>query len=74
MSNKREIIFNNFFKIPKEFLIDSYISKEKFYYFGNLNSSNKKLFKDYVRQLFNSSSEGISFLTHSSRSSRLIHL
>lgn len=51
MSNKREIIFNNFFKIPKEFLIDSYISKEKFYYFGNLNSSNKKLFKDYVRQI-----------------------
>ena len=51
MSNNREILFNNYLKIPKEFLIDSYISKEKFYNFGSLNSADKKLFKNYVRQI-----------------------
>ncbi|WP_405267790.1 DUF4391 domain-containing protein [Methanobrevibacter sp.] len=51
MSNNREILFNDFLNISDEFLIDSYISKEKFYNFGSLNSSDKKLFKNYVRQV-----------------------
>ena len=50
MSN-REIIFTDILKIPDKYAIDSYIAKEKFAIYGNLNSDDKQIFKDFVRQI-----------------------
>lgn len=50
MSN-REIIFTDILNIPRKYSIDSYIAKEKFVSYGNLNSDDKQIFKDFVRQI-----------------------
>ncbi len=47
----REILFKEILKIPNEYSIDSYIAKERLINSGGLNSSDKKILKDYVRQI-----------------------
>lgn len=47
----REILFKEILKIPKEFEIDSYIAKERLINSGGLNSKDKHILKDYVRQI-----------------------
>lgn len=47
----REILFKEILKIPKEYSIDKYIAKERLINSGGLNSSDKSLLKDYVRQI-----------------------
>lgn len=47
----REILFNEFLKIPKEYSVDSYIAKERLINSGGLNSNDKNILKDYVRQI-----------------------
>ena len=47
----REILFKEILKIPKEFEIDSYIAKERLINLGGLNSNDKTILKDYVRQI-----------------------
>ena len=50
MSN-REILFKDILNIPNKYSIDYYIAKEKFVSYGNLNSDDKEIFKDFVRQI-----------------------
>jgi gas vesicle protein len=47
----REILFKKILKIPTEYSIDSYIAKERLINSGGLNSNDKKILKDYVRQI-----------------------
>lgn len=51
MSYNREIIFKDILNFPNKYSIDSYVSKEKFIAYGNLNSDDKQIFKDFVRQI-----------------------
>lgn len=51
MLNGRKILIKDILYIPKKYSIDSYIAKEKFAIYGNLNAENKKIFKDYVRKI-----------------------
>lgn len=47
----REILFKEILKIPKEYSIDKYIAKERLINSGSLNSSDKNILTDYVRQI-----------------------
>ncbi len=47
----REILFKKILKIPNEFEIDSYIAKERLINSDGLNSKDKHVLKDYVRQI-----------------------
>lgn len=47
----REILFKEILKIPNEYSIDSYIAKERLINSGGLNSKDKEILKDYVRQI-----------------------
>lgn len=47
----REILFKEILKIPNEYSIDKYIAKERLIKSGGLNSSDKKILTDYVRQI-----------------------
>ena len=51
MSYNLEIIFKDILNFPNKYSIDSYVSKEKFIAYGNLNSDDKQIFKDFVRQI-----------------------
>lgn len=47
----REILFKEILNIPNEYSIDSYIAKERLINSGGLNSKDKEILKDYVRQI-----------------------
>ena len=47
----REILFKEILEIPNEYSIDSYIAKERLINSGGLNSNDKTILKDYVRQI-----------------------
>jgi len=47
----RDIIFNDYLKIPKEYAIDKYIAKDRLVKSGGLKSVDKKNLQDYVRQI-----------------------
>ena len=47
----REILFKEILKIPNVYSIDSYIAKERLINSGGLNSKDKEILKDYVRQI-----------------------
>lgn len=47
----REILFKEILKIPKEYSIDKYIAKERLIKSGGLNSSDKNILTEYVRQI-----------------------
>lgn len=51
MLNCRKILIEDILDIPNEYSIDSYIAKEKFVVYGNLNAKDKNIFKDYVRKI-----------------------
>ena len=47
----REILFKELLNIPNQYSIDSYIAKERLINSGGLNSKDKEILKDYVRQI-----------------------
>lgn len=47
----REILFKEILEISNEYSIDSYIAKERLINSGGLNSNDKTILKDYVRQI-----------------------
>lgn len=47
----REILFKEILKIPNQYSIDKYIAKERLIKSGGLNSSDKNILTDYVRQI-----------------------
>ena len=49
--SSREILFKDILNIPNKYSIDYYIAKDKFVSYGNLNSTDKEIFKDFVRQI-----------------------
>lgn len=51
MLNNGEMLFKDILNIPNKYSVDSYIAKEKFIKNGNLNSVDKKIFKDFVRKI-----------------------
>ena len=51
MKLSREILFKEILKIPNSYAVDSYIAKERLINSGGLKSNDKKVLKDYVRQI-----------------------